>query len=234
MCDDRYTIGKYQASDTMSALICDNYQLLQVMSRFGIPLGLTDRSIGQICAENHVDTNTFLAVANLMLHQNNRAYKIDIEGLSLEELMRYIRKSHTYYLEFELPNIRLNLINALGKSDMATLIIRYFDDYVLHIKGHLRYEEETLFPYIYHLVSGEKDEFSVDIYSEKHDHIDELLAEFKNVIIKYYSGESSYAIMSVIHDLLSCAADLLAHNMVEDRLLVPMVKKMEDLNNVTI
>lgn len=229
MCDDMYIAGKYQATDSMSALICDNYPLLQVMSRFGIPLGLVDRSIGEVCRENSVDAATFLAVANLMLHQNNRAYKIDLEALSLNDLMKYIRNSHIFYLDFRLPNIRKNLMEALGESDMAHLIIRYFDDYVSHIKEHLQYEEQTLFPYINRLMSGEVDsEFSVDIFSEKHDHIDEPLTEFKNVIIKYYSGDSSYEIMSVIHDLLSCAADLLSHNMVEDRLLVPMIRKMEE------
>ncbi len=229
MCDDMYIAGKYQASDSMSALISDNYPLLQVMSRFGIPLGLADRSIGEVCAENGVDATTFLAVANLMLHQNNRAYKIDLEGLSLEDLMKYIRNSHIFYLDFRLPNIRQDLIEALGNSDMAHLIIRYFDDYVTHIKEHLQYEEERLFPYINHLLRGEADSgFSADLFSEKHDHIDEPLTEFKNVIIRYYSGESSYEIMSVIHDLLSCAADLLVHNMVEDKLLVPMIRKIEE------
>lgn len=228
MCDEKYIAGKYQASDLMSALISDNYPLLQVMSRFGIPLGVSDRTIQEVCNQNNVDTTTFLAVANLMLLKNKRTYKVDLQWLSLDDLMKYIRNSHIFYINFRLPSIRKNLIEALGKSDMAHLIVRYLDDYVAHIQEHLQYEEERLFPYINHLLSGEPDnEFSVDIFSEKHDHIDEPLTEFKNVIIKYYSGESSYGIMNVIHDLLSCAEDLLVHNMVEDRLLVPIIRKME-------
>ncbi len=231
MCDDIYIAGRYLATDSMAALISDNYPLLQVMSRFGIPLGLADRSIGEVCSENNVDSTTFLAVANLMLHHKNRAYKVELEGLSLDGLMGYIRNSHIYYLRCKLPNIRKSLIVALGKNDITHLIVRYFDDYVSQIKEHLQYEEEILFPYINQLMQGEvRSEFSIDIFSERHDHIDEPLTEFKNVIIKYYAGDSSYEIMSVIHDLLSCAADLLAHNMVEDRLLVPMIRKMEDTN----
>lgn len=229
MCEDTYISGKYQSDDSMSALICDNYPLLQVMSRFGIPLGLADRSIGDVCRDNGVDTATFLAVVNLMLHKNNRAYKVNLEGLSLEDLMKYIRNSHVFYISFRLPNIRKNLIEALGASDMAHLIIRYFDDYVSHIKEHLRYEEKELFPYINKLRCGEDlSGYSVDLFSAKHDHVDEPLTEFKNVIIKYYSGDSSYEIMNVINELLNCAADLLAHNMVEDRLLVPLIRKMEE------
>lgn len=213
----------------MSALICENYSLLQVMSRFGIPLGLADRSIGEVCRDNSVDTTTFLAVVNLMLHQKSKVYKVNLEGLSLDDLMKYIRNSHIFYIDFRLPNIRKSLIEALGQSDMAHLIIRYFDDYVSHIKEHLRYEEKELFPYINRLRGGQSStSYSVELFSEKHDHIDEPLTEFKNVIIKYYSGESSYQIMNVINDLLNCAADLLAHNMVEDKLLVPLISKMEE------
>ncbi len=223
-----YIVGKYQDTDSMAALISDNYPLLQVMSRFGIPLGLAERTIGEVCAENKIDSTTFLAVVNLMLHPNDYTYQVSLEGLKMEDLMKYIRNSHIFYLNFRLPNIRKNLINALEKSDISHLIVRYFDDYVSHIKEHLNYEEESLFPYIKHLMNGEADDYSVERFVEKHDHIDEPLTEFKNVIIKYYSGESSYEILSVIHDLLSCANDLLSHNLVEDRLLVPMIRKMEE------
>lgn len=229
MSEDMYISGKYQASDSMSVLIRDNYSLLQVMSRFGIPLGLADRSIGNVCRDNDVDVSTFLAVVNLMLHKNNRSYKVRLEDLSLDDLMKYIRNSHVFYINFRLPNIRKDLIEALGQNDMAHLIIRYFDDYVSHIEEHLRYEEKELFPYINSLRSGElPSNYSVDLFSAKHDHIDEPLTEFKNVIIKYYSGDSSYQMMSVINDLLNCAADLLSHNMVEDKLLVPLIRKMEE------
>ena len=33
---------KYRATDKMSDLICDNYSLLMVMSRFGLSLGFGD------------------------------------------------------------------------------------------------------------------------------------------------------------------------------------------------
>lgn len=229
MCDKMYIAGKYQASDSMSDLICDNYPLLQVMSRFGIPLGLAERSIDDVCRDNGVDTTTFLAVANLMLRKNSRGYSVNLEGLSIESLMKYIHNSHHFYFNFRLPNIRRDLIKALAESDMSHLIIRYFDDYVSHTREHLRCEEEELFPYINRLLAGDRDkDYSTAIFSQKHDHVDEPLTEFKNVIIRYYSGDSSYEIMSVINDLLNCAADLMAHTMVEDKLLIPLVRRMEE------
>ena len=45
---------KYRATDKMSDLICDNYSLLMVMSRFGLSLGFGDkrseeRRVGKEC-----------------------------------------------------------------------------------------------------------------------------------------------------------------------------------------
>ena len=49
----------------MCDLVCDRYPVLQVMSRFGIALGFGDKTIAEVCAENKVDTETFLAVVGM-------------------------------------------------------------------------------------------------------------------------------------------------------------------------
>ena len=40
---------KYGAGDRMSDLICDNYSLLMVMSRFGLSLGFGDKTVQEVC-----------------------------------------------------------------------------------------------------------------------------------------------------------------------------------------
>ena len=57
---------KYRATDKMSDLICDNYSLLMVMSRFGLSLGFGDRTVKDVCQAQGVDYKTFLAVANFI------------------------------------------------------------------------------------------------------------------------------------------------------------------------
>ena len=43
---------KYRATDKMSDLICDNYSLLMVMSRFGLSLGFGDKSVKERSKSN--------------------------------------------------------------------------------------------------------------------------------------------------------------------------------------
>ncbi len=228
MSENMYIKGKYRSVDSMAQLICDDYAMLLVMSRFKISLGFADKSIEQVCSENSVDCNTFLAVVNL-LRGSDSGYRPSLDGISISGLVEYLRCSHDYYLNYRLPKIRRKLLSVLSDDKISTLLIRYFDDYVLHIQEHLRYEEEELFPYIDKLTTcSPTDGYSVEQFCKTHDHIDEPLTEFKDVIIKYYNAPNSQDVVNIIHDLLSCAQDLSQHNLVEDSLLVPLIRKIEE------
>ena len=50
-----YKTSKYTPTDKMSYLICDNYTLLQVMSRFDLSLGFGDNTVQEVCRENGLD-----------------------------------------------------------------------------------------------------------------------------------------------------------------------------------
>ena len=52
-------IPKYKATDKMSDLICENYTLLMVMSRFGLPLGFGDKNVKEVCDACNVDYKRF-------------------------------------------------------------------------------------------------------------------------------------------------------------------------------
>ena len=60
-----YKLGRYKQTDRMSDLICENYPMLLVLSRFGISLGFGDKTIGEVCEDSGVDTKTFLTIVNL-------------------------------------------------------------------------------------------------------------------------------------------------------------------------
>ena len=66
-----YRLGKYKKSDPMSVLVCENYPILLVMSRFGIPLGFGDKTIEEVCRDNGVDVDTFLSITNCLLDEDH-------------------------------------------------------------------------------------------------------------------------------------------------------------------
>lgn len=48
----------YCTTDKLSDIICDNYSLLQVMSRFGLPLGFADNTVEEWCEAKKVSPCT--------------------------------------------------------------------------------------------------------------------------------------------------------------------------------
>ena len=122
---------KYAANDRMCELICENYNLLLIMSRFGLSLGFGDKTVRQVCEEQGVHTETFLAVVNFIYDAcySHEDFKDDI---SISALIEYLKQSHVYFLKFKLPTIRRELIESidLAGGDIALLILRFFDEYV--------------------------------------------------------------------------------------------------------
>lgn len=213
----------------MSDLVCDNYPVLLVMSRFGIVLGFGDKSIGQVCDENGVHTDTFLAVVNLLLDEGDpEEYKSDI---SVGALLGYLHNSHDYFLNFRLPAIRRNLLGVIdcGAKDIAIAILRFFDEYVAEVQKHMRYEERTVFPYVTALLNGvHPGEYSIAVFRKRHDQVEAKLTELKNILIKYYPATSSNELNSVLFDIFTCEQDLASHNYIEDYLFVPAVQELEN------
>lgn len=221
-----HRFGKYRESDRMSELVSDNYRMLLIMSRFGIGLGFEEKSIGEVCRESGVDTNTFLAVTNMLLDEGS---SVNIEGVSIGSLLSYLHNSHDYFLGFRLPAIRKKLVEVVGQSNnLAKAIVNYFDEYVAEVDKHMKYEEETVFPYVCSLLDGDRQvNYSIDIFQKQHDQVEARLSEFKNIIIKYYPARSTNEINSVLFDIFNCEHDLASHNAVEDYLFIPAIMELE-------
>lgn len=133
----------YEPADKMITLIKDNYSVLQALGSFGINLGFGDKTVQETCDYNGVDTYTFLAVVNFTI--NDFTNFEDDEQISVPTLLHYLEASHAYYLDFQLPFIRRELEESLGKDDhLGHLIMRLYDEYAQEIRRHMKYEEKTL------------------------------------------------------------------------------------------
>lgn len=228
----------YEADDKMISLIRDNYDLLQMLGSFGISLGFGDKTVQETCADNNVDTYTFLAVVNFTINGYGD-YETD-EQLSVPTLMHYLDASHSYYLDFQLPFIRRELEESLnGDDSLAMLILRFYDEYAHEIRRHMMYEQKTLFPYVQALLDGKMPtEYSIETFSRHHKEADKKLRELKLLIIKYLPSDGLHnnKLTATLHDIYDNEEWLRQHSMVEDHIFVPVIRRLEQLskqNDVT-
>ena len=223
-------LQKYTPTDKMSDLIVDNYSLLQVMSRFGLALGVGDKSVREVCEANGVDCNTFLAIVNFMtegfVHIGDEE-----DDISIPALIHYLRQSHLFFLEFSLPTIREKLMEAIeySKDDISFLILKFFDEYMREVRRHMEYEDETVFKYVEGLLQGQAPPaYQITTYSKHHDQVGETLSELKNILIKYCPEKVNVNVLNVaLSDIYACEEGLEWHSKVEDYLFVPAILNLE-------
>lgn len=218
----------FSSDERMCDLVCGRYPVLQVMSRFGIALGFGDKTVAEVCAENKVDTATFLAVVNLSVNGSSGS-ESTADGVSVRSLLDYLHNSHGYFLDFRLPAIRRKLIEAVdcSLSDVSFAIMRYFDEYAAEVDRHMTYEEKSVFPYVEGLLAGKKQaDYSIDIFRRHHDRVEERLRELKNILIKYYPSGGTNELNGVLYDIFTCEEELTSHNAVENELFIPAVERL--------
>lgn len=220
---------RYKAADRMSELVGENYNILLVMSRFGISLGFGDQTIEEVCRRSGVDVPTFLAIVHATIDPSYEPSP-DEGPISVESFLRYLHNSHNYYLDYRLPELRRKLIEAIDgrHGDIAFAVLRFFDEYVGEVRKHLSYEESKVFPYVRQLLAGtSRGDYSIDTFFSQHDQIADKLTELKNILVQYYPSEDSFELNGVLFDIFSCEEDLATHNDIENHLFVPLVRELE-------
>lgn len=199
----------YKASDKICDLMSHEEDAIQIISRFGLELGVGEQTIEQVCEAHGVHTATFLAVVNYkVFHQS-----VSLEEIDLPTLQRYLKNAHTYFLDFRLPRLRRALVEAILPADPTTqipgLILRCYDEFVEEIRTHIEHEDEGLF----------------DEHEHDDQRITDKLTEIKNLIIKYFQGGDAYQLISVMSDLWHTEQDFADHCAIEDDIFRPALTK---------
>ena len=219
----------YEADDKLISLIKDNYNVLQSLGSFGINLGFGDKTVREVCEAQNVDTYTFLAIVNLAIN----GYKSfdDFSRISIPTLMHYLHASHEYYLGFQLPFIRKELVDALDENDnLARLILKLYDEYADEINKHMKYEEKFLFPYVESLQKGDPiKDYDIETFSKHHGQTDQKLRELKNIIIKYLPSDGLHnnQLSATLCDIYNNEEWLAKHSEVEEKIMVPAIRELE-------
>lgn len=228
---------KFKANDSMAELISDDYKLLQVLSRFGIPLGFGEKNVEQVCQENQVDCETFIAVCNFISQSIKPSFD-EFTSLSAGSMLTYLRNSHTFFLDFMLPSIRREFVDAVDCStnnEIGFLILKFFDDYVAEIACHQTYEADHLFSYVEGLLQGKRKadvclaDFENDHVHSDHDRlIAQKMSDLKNIIIRYCpSSSKKEQLNDALLHLFEFENDLSSHTQLEDTIFTPVVALLE-------
>ena len=212
-------------------LIADNPKLLPLLSRFGIQLGFGDRSVDEVCRQNHVSTNLFLQVCQLHFNHDTATRVNDPDDTDLDSLLSYLNASHRAYLDEHFPHIEMHLnriIEAAGPK-YGKLLDHFYNEYKREMVKHFKYEEEVVFPYIAALRQGQSTDYSIDQFRHNHSNIEDTLEDMTNILIKYLPGNILPSErICIASDIMELSDDLTSHSRIEEHILIPYVEYLEN------
>ncbi|MDF9828879.1 helix-turn-helix transcriptional regulator [Parabacteroides sp. PF5-6] len=224
----------------MSEVVEEYPSLIPVLNRFGIRLGLGDRTVRTICDAHALDTDFVLTVINTFLNEEYFPEK-KLQTFHTSQIIDYLTQTNQYYLRSQLPNIERHLGLFISKSTPGnhslSLIGKFFSSFKEELTARIRKDEESGFPYC--LALSEKldsyptteKELNLKNEENEEDTIEALLSDLKGIMIKHLSGEYDENLCyAVIFAISSLEKDIRQHNRIRYRILLPMVAAMEKLN----
>jgi regulator of cell morphogenesis and NO signaling len=222
----------YNKSMKMSDLIDADYKLLLLLTRLKFTLGFGDKSVETVCKQYNFDVDCFLFLVNFQSNRSVLNIEETFNSLPLEPFLYYLRCSHEYFLEKRLPNIRrkLKLIFTADEQKLENLVLDFFDVYMKEVYDHMKYEDDVVFPYVSSLINETKeDTYSINIFEERHNDIENKMTDLKRILMKYISGIKDQDLMvNILLELYMSEEELAAHTYIEDELVIPRVKKIEN------
>lgn len=220
--------GKMKAADLISA----DCNLLSIFERLNIKLGFGEATISEICTRYNLSTELFLMICNIYSFENYHP-KIDtLQKEDLPHILSYLRASHKHYMTNSFPRLH-NHIHIMMEEYEDTnryILNKFYDDYDSEVKKHFEYEEFSVFPYIESLLNGNNEDiYKIRNFEDNHTNVEEKLNDLKNIIIKYLPGTYTSSIrIKVLNEIFKIESDLRRHAMVENKILIPLVTKLEN------
>lgn len=224
----------FSQEDKMSSLISRNYTLLPVINRFGIRLGFKEKTIAEVCRENDINTDFFLAIVNTYTDEN---YFPEAELLSFSPvlLIDYLKNTHRYYIEYVLPKIEqlLNQVLLSCKDNCSSLkmISTFYQKYKAELLLHLQLEDEKVFPYIIDLYKHKRlstNGSSIEVIENEHTNVEVKLSDLKSLIIRHMPPNYDDNTMNeFLTALFQFENDLNDHARIEDHILITQVLEFE-------
>ncbi len=226
----------------MVDVVQHDIQLLAVIQRFEIPLGFRERTVKEVCSDNGVDIDFFLHIAN-SFHDKEFLDWERFKNFPVEWIIKYLKNAHRCYVDYRIPEIERQIQNFEKLVDTneknIDLLLNFFRKYITEFNSHIEQEERNVFPYILELSQQVQDNSKnglksanksfIQQYHEEHNNIEETLFDLKNILLKYLPPPVNNCLYNnLIFDIFRLERDLLDHAELEENVLYPLVREMEE------
>ncbi|MFV0471220.1 MAG: hypothetical protein ACK5L7_04190 [Paludibacteraceae bacterium] len=223
----------------ITSLVLAHPQTLLFLEHFDIYPPFNEKTAAQICDEYNIRWGLFAMLYELYIGVE-LPQSDDFLLSDLFVIIPYLKNSHRYYISDIYPRIQTSIeyFNQSNDTPEIKMVGKFFHNYFHEVEEHLKYENETVFPYIEILLqklNTDEDiskpfrlQYSMHEYKEHHNDIEEKLDDLMYLLIKYLPQKNDYQIrrclFTQLHELDD---DLRIHSLIEDLIVIPLVEKLE-------
>ena len=192
----------------MADVLMEHNELIPVLNRFGIRLGVGDKTIVELCDEYTLNPDFILTILNVYLNENYLP-EASLALFDAQSIADYFQCTVESYIHELIPNIgkHLNAFIVISGSENEELRILndIFQKFKEKMTEHL--QNQTLFD----------DDFPY-----------ELLHDLKNILIRHLSKEfNQNLIYAIIFSVHSFEKDLAIHNRLREKVLRPKLNELD-------
>lgn len=192
----------------MAEVLSEHNELIPVLNRFGIQLGVGDKTILELCEEHSLNPDFILTVLNVYLNEDYLP-KTSLMLFDAASIADYFQHTVESYINELIPNIEKHLnafvaISGHGNEELGmlnSLFLQFKEKMTHHLQNQTLFDDD--FPY-------------------------ELLHDLKNILIRHLSKDlNQNLIYAVVFSVHSFERDLAIHNRLREKVLRPKLEELD-------
>lgn len=230
----------------MADLIHTDYHLIPIIGHFDIDYGFGNKTVKEVCDANGINVWFFLEIIN-SFHNSQYFPSEELQNFNTSLIIQYLSNTHRFYLGVKIPEIEeyiAEMERQLTKegSRNVKLLHGFFTNYKEELEHHFQSEEDMVFPYVMALEAAadngdlEEELFAaietdpVIKFERNHSNLESNLSDLKNLIIRHLPPLVCREVcQKLLTELYSLEEDLERHTHIEEKVLVPKVRHLEQL-----
>lgn len=230
----------------MADLIHADYHLIPIIGHFDIEYGFGNKTVKEVCDANGINVWFFLEIIN-SFHNSQYFPSEELQNFNTSLIIQYLSNTHRFYLGEKIPEIEEyinemeHLLTKEGSRNVK-LLSGFFKNYKEELEHHLQSEEGMVFPYVMALEAAvENGTYEEELFEaiatdpimkfeRNHNNLESNLSDLKNLIIRHLPPLICRELcQKLLTELYSLEEDLERHTRIEEKVLVPKVKHLEQL-----
>lgn len=214
---------------TLAGLIESDYRLLSVLSRLDIHLGFGDITVEDACRKYGLSTELFLMICSVYSFDEYEPVADSLSGDDVRRIIRYLRLSHAYYMNVQLPKIQQGVVALAGDCNdiQEKVLVKFFEELVAELDNHFEAEERMFSDIESRIADPSAGSCAMPETDSVHDDIGDKIDDVKSIVIKYLPETCPTELrLDVLAEVYRLREDIRKHILIESKLLAPALKNL--------